>query len=523
MLFTITYTGENPTDLGYLLHKNPARPQSADLSFGRAHVFYPETGPLRCTAALLLDIDPLDLVRGRKGPGGIFDYVNDRPYVCSSFMCTAISEVYGTAMSGRCAKKQELADTPLDLSADLFMLPCRGGLILPELLFEPLGYEVRAGETALLDERFPEWESSPYINLSIRGKVRLRDLLNHIYVLIPVFDRQKHYWIGEDEVDKLLSHGKGWLEEHPEKALITRRYFKNLRSLARSALDRLDNGEGAAGEFSVEEAPLEEGLIFPAGESGGGVDSVAGGGDEITGALTVTDTADEAEAPGTVVNDDDTGEPAKIPRPKLNTQRLLAVFKVIKESGAQSVIDLGCGEGNLLRFLMKEKTFTRVTGVDVSRLALEHSRSKLKADRLSEAQQKRLSLFQSSVTYRDKRFRGYDAAALVEVMEHLDEGRIDTLAAVIFGDARPGTVVITTPNIEYNAIYGMSRFRHGDHRFEWNRGEFQSWAREAAQRYGYEASFEAIGEADEQLGAPTQMAVFKKIEDSRLSGGLPCV
>jgi 3' terminal RNA ribose 2'-O-methyltransferase Hen1 len=468
MLFTITYTGENPTDLGYLLHKNPARPQSVDLSFGRAHVFYPETGPERCTAALLLDIDPLDLVRGRRGGNGIFEYVNDRPYVCSSFMSTAISAVYGTAMSGRCAKKQELADTRLDLRAGLFMLPCRGGPILPELLFEPLGYEAHIEETALLDEQFSEWGNSPYIKLHIRGKVRLRDLLNHIYVLIPVFDRQKHYWIGEDEVDKLLAHGKGWLEDHPEKALITRRYFKNLRTLARSALDRLDNG---------------------------------------------------GEADGNTAADDNSGEPAKTIRPGLNAQRLEAALRVIKESGAQSVIDLGCGEGNLLRLLVKEKTFARVAGVDVSQLTLEHARNALKLDRLPEAQQKRLSLFQSSVTYRDKRFRGYDAAALVEVLEHLDENRIDTLAAVILGDARPGILVITTPNSEYNELYGISHFRHGDHRFEWSRGQFQSWAREVAQRYGYEVAFEAIGEADEKLGAPTQMGVFKK---SNISRGLPC-
>ncbi|MDR2159216.1 MAG: 3' terminal RNA ribose 2'-O-methyltransferase Hen1 [Treponema sp.] len=476
MLFTITYTGENPADLGYLLHKNPARPQTAELSFGRAHVFYTETGPGRYTAALLLDIDPLDLVRGRKGtkPGGVFDYVNDRPYVCSSFMCTAISAVYGTAMSGRCAKKQELADTPLDLSARLFTLPCRGGVILPELLFEPLGYEVGAEETGLLDEQFSEWGNSPYINLSIRGKVRLRDLLNHLYVLIPVFDRQKHYWIGEGEIDKLLSHGKGWLQDHPERDLIARRYFKNLGSLAHDALNRLDNGEGAGEAFSSEEPP-------------------------------VADTADD--------------EPEETVRPKLNTLRLEAALGVIKKSGAKSVIDLGCGEGNLLRLLMKEKDITRIAGVDVSRTALERARMKLKIDRMPEVQQKRISLFQSSVTYRDKRFRGYDAAALVEVIEHLDENRLDTLAALVFGDARPGIVVISTPNVEYNEMYGISRFRHGDHRCEWTRSRFQSWAQEIARRYGYNVSFEGVGEAVEKLGAPTQMGVFEKSDLFRSS---PC-
>ena len=486
MLFTITCTGENPDDLGYLLHKNPARPQTVELSFGRAHVFYPETGPERCTAALLLDIDPLDLARGRKGAqSGIFDYVNDRPYVCSSFMCTAISGVYGTAMSGRCTKKQELADSPLDLRARLFMLPCRGGAMLPELLFEPLGYRVECEETALLDEHFAEWGGSPYVNLTIRGKVRLRDLLNHIYVLIPVFDRQKHYWVGEDEIDKLLEHGRGWLEDHPEKALITRRYFKNLRSLARTALDRLDNGEGAEGIGIT-------GAVNPGADVT--ADAAHGGADE------------EPETP------------------RLNTLRLEAVLELIKKSGAQSVIDLGCGEGNLLRLLLKEKNFVRVAGVDVSQAALEHARDKLKIDRLPEAQQKRISLFQSSVTYRDKRFRGYDAAALVEVLEHLDENRLEALAAAIFGDARPGTVVITTPNIEYNAIYGISRFRHGDHRFEWNRARFRDWAEEIAGIYGYEVTFEDIGGADEKLGAPTQMAVFVLGGSSPdIPGSSPCV
>ncbi|MDR0669493.1 MAG: 3' terminal RNA ribose 2'-O-methyltransferase Hen1 [Treponema sp.] len=490
MLFTITYTGENPADLGYLLHKNPARPQTVELSFGRAHVVYPETGPHRCTAALLLDIDPLDLVRGRGGakPGGIFDYVNDRQYVWSSFMSSAISTVYGTAMAGRCVQKQELADTPLDLSAGLFMLPCRGGAPLPELLFGPLGYEVRVEETAPLDERFAEWGDSPYINLSIRGKMRLGDLLNHMYVLIPVFDRQKHYWVGEDEIDKLLNHGKGWLEDHPAKALIVRRYFKNLRSLAHTALDRLDNGEGA----------LEEVLRVEENGDPPGVEGIAAG-------LRITDTPDQENTT----------------YPRLNTLRLEAVLAAIKKSGAESVIDLGCGEGNLLRLLVKEKSLTRVTGVDVSRTALDHARDKLNVDRLPDS--RRPSLFQSSVTCRDKRFRGYDAAALVEVMEHLDENRLDTLAAVIFGDARPGTVVISTPNIEYNELYGISGFRHGDHRFEWNRARFRAWAEETARCYGYEVSFEDIGGADEKLGAPTQMGVFVKRDDMpRILRGAPC-
>ena len=331
-------------------------------------------------------------------------------------------------------------------------------------------------------------------------------------MLIPVFDRQKHYWIGEDEIDKLLNHGGSWLEDHPEKVFITRRYFGNLRSLTRIALDRLDNGEGALEEFSIGEAPVDEGSPpFPAEEN-----TEENAEENVEGS-----TGENVE--GSTERDTGAANPAaagQTKAPNLNTLRLEAALGAIKESGAQSVIYLGCGEGNLLRLLMKEKTFTRITGVDISRTALEHSRSKLKLDYLPEARRKQVSLFQSSVSYRDKRFRGYDAAALVEVIEHLDENRLDALAAVVFGDARPGTVVISTPNIEYNELYGLSRFRHGDHRFEWDRARFRAWAEEISRLYGYTPRFKDIGEADEKMGAPTQMAIFSRLESP---GASPCV
>lgn len=468
MLFTITYTGENAADLGYLLHKNPRRPQTAEFNFGRVHVFYPEAGPERCTAALLLDMDPLDLARGRPGSSGgppqsgLFDYVNDRPYVSSSFMSTAISRLYGTAMAGRCEKHQELADTALDFSAFLTMLPCRGDTSMLERVFTPLGYKVEWTEY-LLDEKFSEWGQGCYVNLSLRGKVRLRDLLRHIYVLIPVFDFRKHYWIGDAEVDKLLTHGEGWLENHPEKTFITRRYFKRLSRLTRLALDRMDNGEAGA----------------EAGET------------------------EEEESVG--------AEPDYSLR--LNTLRLLAVLSELKASGAKSVIDMGCGEGNLLRLLIKEKFFTSLAGTDVSLTALDRAAEKLNIDRIHEDQKGRLTLFQSSLCYRDKRFKGYDATALVEVIEHLDEGRLSVLAASVFGDAVPKTVIITTPNAEYNVNYPdlvKGRFRHGDHRFEWTRSQFRAWAGGTAARYGYALRFEDVGTADADHGPPTQMAVFTK-------------
>jgi 3' terminal RNA ribose 2'-O-methyltransferase Hen1 len=467
MLLTITYTGENAADLGYLLHKNPSRPQTAEFNFGKVHVFYPEISANRCTAALLLDMDPLDLARGKQGSsgGGLFDYVNDRPYVSSSFMSTAISRVYGTAMSGRCEKNQSLADDALELSATLVMLPCRGDTGMLEKVFAPLGYEVK-WESGLLDERFPEWGDGCYVNLTISGKVRLQDLLRHIYVLIPVFDYRKHYWINDKEVDKLLEHGSGWLENHPEKNFITRRYFTRLGHFTRQALkrlNRLDNGEGGA------ESPVTEG---------------------------------EAEVESPTV---------KIPR--LNDQRLAAVLSELKNSGAKSVLDMGCGEGRLLQLIMKEKNFTAIAGTDVSAVVLNRAADNLKLDRMSEDVKKRITLFQSSLCYRDKRFKNYDAVSIVEVIEHLDENRLPSFEAVVFADAAPATVIITTPNFDYNVNYTGLRenhFRHGDHRFEWNRSQFHAWADSAAARNDYSVRYEDIGEQDENQNTPTQMAIFKK-------------
>jgi 3' terminal RNA ribose 2'-O-methyltransferase Hen1 len=467
MIFTITYTGENASDLGYLLHKNPSRPQTAEFNFGKVHVFYPEVSANRCTAALLLDMDPLDLARGKQGStgGGLFDYVNDRPYVSSSFMSTAISRVYGTAMSGRCENNQALADSALELSATLVMLPCRGDTAMLEKVFAPLGYDVK-WEGGLLDERFPEWGDSRYVNLTISGKIRLQDLLRHIYVLIPVFDYRKHYWINDKEVDKLLSHGAGWLENHPEKNFITRRYFTRLEHFTRQALkrlNRLENGEGGADNPVTEEESDEE-----------------------SGAI-------------------------KIPR--LNDQRLAAVLNELKNSGAKTALDMGCGEGRLLQLLIKEKEFTAIAGTDVSAAVLSRAADNLKLDRATEEGKKRVTLFQSSLCYRDKRFKNYDAVSIVEVIEHLDENRLPAFESVIFADTAPAAIVITTPNFDYNVNYaGLSsnRFRHGDHRFEWNRAQFRAWSDSAAARNDYSVRYEDIGEKDENQNTPTQMAVFKK-------------
>ncbi|MDR0569413.1 MAG: 3' terminal RNA ribose 2'-O-methyltransferase Hen1 [Spirochaetaceae bacterium] len=483
MLLTISYAGENALDLGYLLHKNPRRPQKFALNFGNAYVFYPETSETRCTAALLLDIDPLDLARGKLGAqnGRLFDYVNDRPYSSTSFMSVALTRVFGTAMSGRCAQRQALADSPLDLTVTLYVLPCRGNTGLLRAIFEPLGYEVTF-DPYRYDEGFPEWGDSPYVDLTLRGTVRLQDLLRHLYVLIPVFDRSKHYYMAENEIDKLLHNGEGWLDEHPKKALIIRRYFHRVARFNRIALERLD----------AERETEEVSYLEKEADSKDSKDSK-----KISDSEKIY--ASEEGAEETPV------------QPNLNALRLETAVQVLKDCGASSVLDAGCGEGSLLRLLMKEKRFAKIAGADVSVFALERAGIRLKLDQLPEIQKNRISLFQSSIVYRDSRFAGYDAIAALEVIEHLEENRIPDFSAVIFGEAKPKTVIVTTPNREYNKNYpGLQngQLRHSDHRFEWTRTEFREWAEKTALRYGYRVACKGIGEPDETAGSPTQMGVF---------------
>ncbi|MDF2710851.1 MAG: 3 terminal ribose 2-O-methyltransferase Hen1, partial [Nonomuraea muscovyensis] len=265
MLLTISTTARPATDLGFLLHKHPDRVQEFGQSFGTATVFYPEAGEERCTAALLLDVDPVSLARSR-GKGSpdfsLSQYVNDRPYAASSLLAVALADVFRTARAGRCRIRPELAERPLPLEVRLPVLPCRGGPELAGRLFEPLGWEVSA-QAVPLDEGFPEWGDSRYVRLELRGAVRLADALNHLYVLLPVLDHGKHYWIAPDEVDKLIRAGEGWLRDHPERGLITRRYLGRHRALARTALARLaelgdDTEERLEPAVAEEPTPAEE-------------------------------------------------------------------------------------------------------------------------------------------------------------------------------------------------------------------------------------------------------------------------
>ncbi|MER6499668.1 3' terminal RNA ribose 2'-O-methyltransferase Hen1 [Streptomyces sp. NPDC001455] len=476
MFLTISTTGdpERPaTDLGFLLHKHPDKAQAFSTSHGTAHVFYPEASAERCTAALLLEVDPVALVRRGKGKGkggtpdaALAQYVNDRPYAASSLLSVAMSTVFKSALRGVCQALPERARTPLPLRIEVPALPARGGPELVRGLFGPLGWTSVDAVAVPLDERFPEWGDSRYVRLALEGELRLADALRQLYVLLPVLDDAKHYWVAPDEVDKLLRAGEGWLATHPEQKLITSRYLSRRWGLTRQAAQRLE-------------------LVRLAESDDLDVENVDNAVDE---------TKDTEERP--------------VP---LAEQRRTAILEALRTAGACRVLDLGCGQGQLVQALLKDAAFTEVVGVDVSMRALTIAARRLKLDRMGERQAARVTLRQGSLTYTDKRLKGYDAAVLSEVVEHLDLPRLPALEYAVFGSARPRTVLVTTPNVEYNVRWETlpaGQVRHGDHRFEWTRAEFRDWAGDVAERHGYSVEFRPVGPDDPEVGPPTQMAVF---------------
>jgi 3' terminal RNA ribose 2'-O-methyltransferase Hen1 len=360
-----------------------------------------------------------------------------------------MARVLGTAMAGNSRERPELTATEIPLEAVVTPLAATEALV--RALFEPLGWTVAVDPLPV-----------GFVTLRLAGRARLKTLLDHLYVLIPVLDNDKHYWVGEAEVAKLLRHGDGWLETHPARDTIVSRYLKHRRGLARQALERL-----------------------------------------------VPETREESdEAPARTTREDAIEAPIR-----LNDQRLDSVVEALRAAGAHAVADLGCGEGKLLQRLVRERWIDSLIGVDASAISLERAARRLKLNLAGGPPAGRLRLLHGALTYRDKRWEGVDAAALVEVIEHLDPDRLPALQKIVFGLARPKTVVVSTPNADYNALFPnlpAGELRHPDHRFEWTRPEFEAWARAIEQAFGYRSEIVGIGTVDAQHGAPTQMAVFRR-------------
>lgn len=458
MLLTITNESSTPDDLGFLLHKHPAKAQEFTSSVGTAHVFYPETTGERCTAALLLDVDPVDLVQGKRFRGTSMadtQYATHRPYASSSMLAVAVGRVFRSALAGTCSAKPDLVDAALPLTVTIAAVPCHTDDDVRSL-FEPLGWRVDC-ERGPLNSQFPHWGDAPYANVTLTGTHTLQAALQHLYVLLPVLDGGKHYWVSDDEVDKLVRAAGDWLPDHPERERILRVSLVRQKSLMRDA----------------------------------------------RAALLPDDETDQSAAVSPDVER----------RTTLRVARLAAVVQALADVGATSVVDVGCGEGQLISEMMEHSTFQRILGVDVAAVELSRAEKRLRLADLPETARERVRLRQSSLTYLDDELQGFDAAVLMEVIEHIDESRLPAAVAAVFGHAKPRGVVVTTPNSEYNVLYdglAAGEMRHPDHRFEWDRATFRTWAEDVAAGHGYSVEYRDVGDTHETYGPSTQMAVFTR-------------
>lgn len=464
MLLTITTTHYPATDLGHLLHKHPDRAQQLSVAGGVAHIFYPEASEDRCTAALLVDIDPVGLVRGRhsSSSGPLAQYINDRTAAAGSQLAVALKAAFATALRGRCDSRPELAASPIPLEIRIPSLAMRADAGRVESLFVPLGWEVELHQHPY-DKSFPEWGAAPYADVRLTGTLRLADALSHLYVLLPVLDGGQHYWVTQTDVEKLLRAGASWLRDHPEQEFITGVYLAWAKPLVDTATEQLAR---------------------------------------------VTRIADESVSADALTPRAMPTDPGTIP---LTVQRRRVVADSLRRAGARRIVDIGCGDGALLEELHYDPGFTDLLGVDVSPYALRQAARRLHLDDSPHRATQRVQLRQSSLVYTDPSLRGFDAAVLMEVIEHIDPERLPAAAESVFGVARPRSVIVTTPNADYNPLFPTlpaGQFRHPDHRFEWTRLQFREWAQHTAEAYGYSPSFLGIGEEDPHRGAPTQMAFF---------------
>jgi 3' terminal RNA ribose 2'-O-methyltransferase Hen1 len=448
MFLTIATTHNPATDLGYLLHKHPGKMHSKISSQGINYCFFSEVSEERCKACLLMDIAPRHLFKSKlEARFNIVNYnpyVNVRPYLASSLMSVAIAEMFGTAMNGRSKERQSLADTQIPLEAEISVLSCQEGPEFIKKLFEPLGYEVNIAPI-MLDSQFADWGPSPYFYLKLKGTKRLSELLRQLYILIPVCDNFKHYWIDFAEQEKIVRMGEGWLPQHPMVSEITYRSLKHLKSLSQQALAQLLIGEANTGT-------------------------------EILGI-------------------ENQSRPVR-----LNEQRMQAVAGELIKCGVKTLIDLGCGEGRFLETLIGFNQFQKIKGMDVSIQVLERASLLLNKSKVE--------LIHGSLNYLDARTQGFDACVLMEVIEHFDPLRLPEVAHNIFGFIKSPVVIVTTPNREFNSKFATGGLRHSDHRFEWSRTEFQRWCECIGAKYVYQFRISFIGEVDSVLGGSSQMGVF---------------
>lgn len=456
MQLAIKATGEGAKMLSFLLSKNPQNLYDRMEKGYRVRLTYTVFSDSEVEALIFVTPDPVELVKNSPDTYEITQYINDREFVVSSIFCSNTRSALGTALNGR--PKEEY----LDWAKHAFQLTIGFGPVATDLpdaaiknLFEPLGYqtEIERGR-ADYNFQFKERSSARFINL--QSKVTLQNALQHLFVLIPVLDDYRHYFIDEREIEKLERYGEGWLADHPLKELIIKRTLR-----FRELIDQM-----VLNSHQTE-----------------------------------------------LINEAVTPEPNISSQPvvRLNKLRYQRLVKIIEDLAArESIVDFGAGEGKLsvrLGFIPGVKEILAVEPTEKEQLrALK---------RFSEASRKDDFIAPTpvwgSLFYYDEQLCGKDVMILSEVIEHIDESRLPRVMDTILGSYKPQVLLITTPNAEYNPVYQMEEgIRHKDHRFEWSRAEFAEWTYCLARNYAYEVQIDGIGEEAEGYGHPSQLAILTR-------------
>ncbi|MCM3572375.1 3' terminal RNA ribose 2'-O-methyltransferase Hen1 [Mesobacillus subterraneus] len=449
MQLTIRAVGENVQVISHLLAKNPNNLYERNQKGHAVRLFFSSFTEREVEATVFVAPDSLELVKNQGNQYDITHYINDREFAVSSIFISLIRTALGTALNGQ--PKEEYikwVKHPFDL--ELSFGPVASGLSDHQIvdLFEPLGFNVSINRPQI-EYNFNLKSKSSVRFITLKGRTPLQMALRQIFVLIPVLDNYKHYFIDEKEIEKLERYGEGWLDDHPQKSFILKKAlrFKNVYELV----------EG---------------------------------------------------------QEKDTAAP-EMRKIRLNDMRYEKIVDTVNGfENKESIVDLGSGEGKLSTRLGFIPGVKEILAVEPSEEASIRA-----MERFAQAEGKdyfiKPTQLWGSLFYYDERLKGKDVIILCEVIEHIDEERLSKVFQTILQDYRPKNLVVTTPNKEYNALYEMdTEFRHGDHRFEWSREEFEAWCKARNEEGEYELIFDGIGELDEQFGFPTQMCIFKRKEVS---------
>ena len=466
-------SGEGADIVSHLLSKNPNNVYDRTDKGVRVRMVYTTATERETEVLMHAEPDPVDLVRGTPDGYDITQYINDREFVTSSLFCSYIRSALGTALNGK--PKEAYArwvghpfDMELSFGPVASDLPDRA----IEELFSPLGYAVTL-ERDELTYTFDLKKKSTVRRIILRGQVTVQNALRQLFLLIPVLDNYKHYFISEDEIDKIKRYGEGWLDSHPLKEMIIKRTLR-FAELIR----QYERQEGA--------------LSAPAEAVNAEEDNVS------------------TEGKGDGIDDPSLQEDPPV---RLNELRYRAITDVVAGLPLKRrIVDMGAGEGKLSARL------AYIPGVE-SILAVEPSgQSRLRAMERFAKLEERSGIAAmpepiiGSLFYFDEQLQNQDVMILCEVIEHIDAYRLNGIMDTIMNEYQPEVLLVTTPNKEYNQVYAMEResFRHHDHRFEWTRAELAAQCEMWTKQAEYTFEIRGIGEYAEGFGQPTQLVIFRK-------------